>query len=289
MTATEKRWASLAADDIASDALPLCASGSRTRTVPLGAAARTDVCAEADRTRGCGRNIPVGDARINGCTVMSCSKDPARFPAGVFRRRRPRRYVTDRRRGDPVPSLRGLDRYSPAASKQIVSLTTSPGGDRVMASRQRFVVPLLVASWVGLVVAGCSESDASEAADTRPQLSKIDIPYAELSVTVNGQPLPGIDPAEFMCYRQSDSISITGQDPTDGQPGLIADLQPGNPPKLVRVSFGLDGVLYTAKRGKGLVEDVDEDGSRITVRGTAESWDLAVPITKQFEFSATCN
>lgn len=83
MTATEKRWASLAADDIASDALPLCASGSRTRTVPLGAAARTDVCAEADRTRGCGRNIPVGDARINGCMLMCCSKDPARFPAGV--------------------------------------------------------------------------------------------------------------------------------------------------------------------------------------------------------------
>lgn len=84
MTATEKRWASLAADDIASDVLPVCASGSRTRTVPLGAAARTDVCAEADRTRGCGgRDIPVGDARINGCTVMGCSKDPARFPAGV--------------------------------------------------------------------------------------------------------------------------------------------------------------------------------------------------------------
>lgn len=158
-----------------------------------------------------------------------------------------------------------------------------------MASRQRFVVPLLVASCVGLVVAGCSESDASEAADTRQELSKIDIPYAELSVTVDGQPLPGIDPAEFMCYRQSDSISITGQDPTDGQPGLAADLQPGNPPTLVRVSFGLDGVLYTAKQGKGSVEDVDQDGSRITVRGTAESWDLAVPITKQFEVSATCD
>lgn len=158
-----------------------------------------------------------------------------------------------------------------------------------MANRQRFVVSLLVASCVGLVVAGCSESDASEAADTRPELSKIDIPYAELNATVDGQPLPGIDPAEFMCYRQSDSISITGQDPTDGQPGLSADLQPGNPPKLVRVSFGLDGVLYTAKQGKGSVEDVDQDGSRITVRGTAESWDLAVPITKQFEFSATCN
>ncbi|WP_139104513.1 lipoprotein LpqH [Gordonia sp. UCD-TK1] len=128
-------------------------------------------------------------------------------------------------------------------------------------------MPLLVASWVGLVVARCSESDASEAADTRPELSKIDIPYAELSVTVDGQPLPGIDPAEFMCYRQSDSISITGQDPTDGQPGLIADLQAGNPPKLVRVSFGLDGVLYTAKRGKGSVEDVYEDGSRIRFAG----------------------
>ncbi len=291
MTATEKRWASLAADDVASVALPLCASGSRTRTVPLGAAARTDVCAEADCPRGCGgRDDPVGDVRISGCMLVCCSKDPAWFPAGVCSVvRRPRRYVTDRRRGDPVPSLRGLDRYSPAASKQIVSLTTSPGGDRVMASRQRFVVPLLVASCVGLVVAGCSESDASEAADARPELSKIDIPYAELSVTVDGRPLPGIDPAEFMCYRQSDSISITGQDPTDGQPGLIADLQPGNPPKLVRVSFGLDGVLYTAKQGKGSVEDVDEDGSRITVRGTAESWDLAVPITKQFEFSATCN
>lgn len=88
MTATEKRWASLAADDVASNALPLCASGSRTRTVPLGAAARTDVCAEADRTRGCGgRGLPVGDARITGCMVMCCSKDPAWFPAGVFRRR----------------------------------------------------------------------------------------------------------------------------------------------------------------------------------------------------------
>jgi lipoprotein LpqH len=155
-----------------------------------------------------------------------------------------------------------------------------------MASRQRFVVSLMVASCVGLVVAGCSESDA---ADTQPELSKIDIPHAELSATVYGQPLPGVDPAEFMCYRQSGSISITGQDPTDGQPGLSADLQPGNPPGLVRVSLGVDGVLYTAKQGKGSVEDVDQDGSRITVRGTAESWDLAVPITKQFEFSATCN
>ncbi|MFE0750682.1 lipoprotein LpqH [Gordonia sp. NPDC058843] len=120
-------------------------------------------------------------------------------------------------------------------------------------------------------------------------MSKIEIPDAELSATVEGQRLPEVDLAEFQCYRLSDSISIHGQDPTDGQPGLAVELQPGYPPKVEHVSFGLDGVLYTAKFGKGSIEDVDQDGSRITVRGTAESYDLAQPLTKQFEVSATCN
>ena len=99
---------------------------------------------------------------------------------------------------------------------------------------------------------GCSDSDTDtpQGDQSRPKLSKIEIPDAELSATVEGQPLPDVDLTTFQCYNESDFISLHGQDPTNGQPGLAVNLQPGNPPKVESVSFGLDGVLYTAKAGK---------------------------------------
>ena len=157
-----------------------------------------------------------------------------------------------------------------------------------MGNRRRFVMSLVVASCVGLTAVGCSDTDTPQGDQSRPKLSKIEIPDAELSATVEGQPLPDVDLTTFQCYNESDFISLHGQDPTDGQPGLAVNLQPGNPPKVENVSFGLDGVLYTAKAGKGTAE-VTQDGSRITISGTAESYDLAEPLTKRFEVSATCN
>lgn len=161
-------------------------------------------------------------------------------------------------------------------------------GGEVMANRQRFVMSLVAASCVGLMAVGCSDSDTPQGDQSRPKLSKIEIPDAGLSATVEGQPLPDVDLTKFQCYNESDLISLHGQDPTDGQPGLAVNLQPGNPPKVESVSFAIDGVNYAAKFGKGSAE-VTQDGSRITIRGTAESYDLAAPLTKRFEISATCN
>lgn len=159
-----------------------------------------------------------------------------------------------------------------------------------MVSRQRFVLSLVVASCVGVVAVGCSESDTSQGAPSRSKLnlSKIEIPDDEVSATVDGQPLPGVDLTKFQCYRTSDDISVHGQDPTDGQPGLGVDLQPGDPLKLDHLSFGLDGVLYATQYGKGSAT-VTEDGSRITIRGTAESYDLTPPVTKRYEIAVTCD
>lgn len=157
-----------------------------------------------------------------------------------------------------------------------------------MVSRQRFVLSLVVASCVGVVAVGCSEPDTSQGAPSRSKLnlSKIEIPDAELSVTVDGQPLPDVDLTKFQCYRTSDDIYVHGQDPTDGRPGLAVDLQPGNPPKVEGVSFAIDGVNYTADFYKGSAE-VTQDGSRITIRGTAESYDLTPPVTKRYEIAVT--
>ncbi|WP_162904561.1 lipoprotein LpqH [Gordonia rubripertincta] len=40
--------------------------------------------------------------------------------------------------------------------------------------------------------------------------------------------------------------------------------------------------------GKGSAT-VTEDGPRITIRGTAESYDLTPPVTKRYEIAVTCD
>ncbi len=82
-----------------------------------------------------------------------------------------------------------------------------------MANRQRFVMSLVAASCVGLMAVGCSDSDTPQGDQSRPKLSKIEIPDAGLSATVEGQPLPDVDLTKFQCYNESDLISLHGQDP----------------------------------------------------------------------------
>ena len=119
MTTTEKRWACLAADDIASDGLFLYANDSRTRTVPVGNATGTGVRSEAARCGVCGgRELTAGGAQFSGCMQICCSNTPAWFPyrgsaAGPTRFRTS--VPTDQHNGGLVrfPCVRY--RYSPGA------------------------------------------------------------------------------------------------------------------------------------------------------------------------------
>lgn len=77
MTATEKRWASHAAEDIARDGPPAFVTGSRTRTVPFGAATDTR-SARTLTAAGCvaAGELFVGEAQNSGCMLMCCSSYP---------------------------------------------------------------------------------------------------------------------------------------------------------------------------------------------------------------------
>jgi lipoprotein LpqH len=158
-----------------------------------------------------------------------------------------------------------------------------------MFNRQWAVIAV-AASCAGLLLAGCGENTTTDEPARSASPTTVDIPHADVTATVDGAALPGVDMAQLFCSRMG-SIILTGQDPTDGRPGLVAQLQPGNPPTLGYVSFGMDGVLYTAKPGKGTATvTVTDDGKRITIVGTAESYEPAAnPLTKTFQVSATCD
>lgn len=106
-------------------------------------------------------------------------------------------------------------------------------------------------------------------------------------ITVDGQPIPGLDQSKVGCSRGDGRIFSDGPEPAASDPGLILVAEDSNPPQLDYYSFKMGGVLYTAKAGKKGDGTVSVSGDRFTVTGTAQSVDPPV-VDKPFEISLTC-
>lgn len=113
----------------------------------------------------------------------------------------------------------------------------------------------------------------------------------DATVTVDGEPLAGLDTSNIQCVKQGGKISVGSAD-ADASLGLV--MTDEATPKVESLGIMVDGITLAVSQVGGSElgsAEVAVDGDTYTVTGTAAGTDTEDPTTvleKEFEIVVTC-